>query len=61
MYLKWPFGSPMGEAGNVLQQRRIVLDMLEAVRGLKEPGTIIDLPYRWRREDYSQVPGLRLP
>ena len=61
VYLKWPFGSPMGEAGNRLQQRRVVLDMLETVRGATEPGSIFDLGYRWRREDYMALQGLRLP
>jgi D-proline reductase (dithiol) PrdB len=60
VYLKWPFGSPMGEPGNALQQRRLLLDMLEAVRGATDPGSIFDLGYRWRREDYAAVPGLRL-
>ncbi len=60
LYLKWPFGSPLGEPGHVAQQRRVLLDMLTAVAGITEPGTILDLPYRWRREDYDRLDGLRL-
>lgn len=54
VYVKWPFGSPVGEPGHVAQQRRILLDMIEAVRGLQAPGTVLDLGYRWRREDYGR-------
>lgn len=61
LFLRWPFGNPCGEPGNVAQQRQVVLDMLEAVRGVRDPGAIIDLPYRWRREDYASVEGLWLP
>lgn len=59
--VQWPYGSPLGEPGNALQQRRILLDMLEAVRGLAAPGAVLDLGYRWRREDYTRLPGLKLP
>lgn len=61
LFLRWPFGNPCGEPGNARQQRRVVLDMLEAVRGAPAPGTLIDLPYRWRREDWGTIAGLRLP
>lgn len=61
VYAKWPFGSPMGEPDNMAQQRRILLDMLEAVRGTREPGAVHELNYRWRREDYATLTGLKLP
>ena len=61
LFVRWPFGNPCGEPGNARQQRRVVLDLLEAARGLTEPGAIVDLPYRWRREDWGTVEGLRLP
>ena len=60
LFLRWPFGNPCGEPGNGAQQRRVVMDMLEAVNGLREPGTIVDLPYRWRREDWPDLKGLSL-
>lgn len=60
VFVKWPMGSPVGEPGNVAQQRRIVCDLLEAVRGMSVSGTIVDLGYRWRREDYTVLPGLSL-
>jgi len=56
VYLRWPFGHPIGEPGNTLQQRTIVLEALNALYQIKEPGSIIDLPYRWRREKYVENP-----
>jgi len=51
--LNWPFGHPLGEPGNRQQQRAVLLEALKALYGIKTPGAIIDLPFRWRREDYS--------
>ena len=55
VHVKWPFGHPLGEVGNTLQQRTIVVEALNALYQIKEPGTIIDLPYRWRRETYEAI------
>lgn len=60
LYVNWPFGSPMGEPGHHAQQRRVLLDMLEAVRGVTTPGTLLTLPYPWRRVDYALIQGLDL-
>lgn len=57
LYLRWPIGHPLGQPGALLQQRRILTDALLALEEIREPGTIIDLPYRWRREDYSAIPS----
>lgn len=48
--LRFPFGYPLGDAFDVGFQRRIIEHGLAALEGIKEPGTIIDLPYKW--EDY---------
>lgn len=53
VFLRWPFGHPVGEPGNVAQQRAVVLEALRALYQITEPGTIIDLPFRWRREKYD--------
>ena len=54
LYLNWPMGHPFGEPGNITQQMRIMRDALSAFQDITEPGTIIDLPYRWGRpEDTS--------
>jgi hypothetical protein len=55
LYLRFPYGAALGEPGNVDQQRTILKDMFDALESIEEPGTMIDLPYRWRREKYSPV------
>lgn len=52
--LRWPFGHPLGEPGKVLQQKVVVMAALRALYQIKTPGEIIDLPFRWRRESYSE-------
>ena len=53
VFLRWPFGHPVGEPGNSVQQRAVVYEALRALYQIKEPGTIVDLPFRWRREKYE--------
>ncbi|MEJ2469742.1 MAG: hypothetical protein P8Y96_01310 [Desulfuromonadales bacterium] len=53
IFLKWPFGHPLGEPGHVRQQRAVILEAFRALYTISEPGTIIDLPFRWRRHDYE--------
>jgi hypothetical protein len=55
LYLRYPYGAPLGEPGDVNQQRAIIKEMFEALETIKEPGTIIDLPYRWRRDTFGPV------
>lgn len=52
LFLRWPFGHPLGEPGNVAQQMKVIRDSFRALKEIKEPGTIIDLPYKWKREKY---------
>ena len=53
LYLHWPFGHALGEPGNVAQQRTVLHDMLSMATVAPRPGSVIDLPYRWRREKYA--------
>ncbi|MEK6680362.1 MAG: hypothetical protein AABY79_00155 [Nitrospirota bacterium] len=55
MFLKWPLGHPLGEPFNVKQQRAILKKAFDALREIKEPGTIIDLPYKWKRENWEEL------
>ena len=52
--LRWPFGHPLGEPGNIPQQRAVLFEAFKALETIKSPGEIIDLPFKWRREDYSK-------
>jgi D-proline reductase (dithiol) PrdB len=49
--VKFARGSMFGEPGNVKRQRRIILDALEALQTMTEPGSIQELPYKWKRPD----------
>jgi len=51
LLVKFPRGSMLGEPGNAKRQRRIVMDALEALTTMTEPGTIRELPYRWKKPD----------
>jgi hypothetical protein len=51
MLVKFARGSMFGEPGNVDRQRRIILDALEALQTMTEPGTIQKLPYKWKQPD----------
>ena len=51
LLVKFPRGSMMGEPGNIQRQRRIVLDALSALKTMTLPGTVQELPYRWKRPD----------
>ncbi len=49
LFLRWPYGHPLGEPFNIAQQRWVLCDALRAVAEMQSPGTIEDLPYLWRR------------
>ena len=51
LFLRWPFGHPLGEPFNVAQQLTVLYDAFTFLHAAR-PGEIRDLPYRWRRETY---------
>ena len=51
LLVKFARGSMFGEPGNVKRQRRIILDALNALKTMTEPGTIQELPYQWKLPD----------
>jgi D-proline reductase (dithiol) PrdB len=53
VFLRWPFGHPLGEPGNKKQQRAVLLEAFKALDNIATPGEIVELPFRWRRHDYS--------
>ena len=55
LYLRFPYGTALGEPGNVDQQRTLLKEMFIALQAIDRAGTIIDLPYRWRRDEYGPV------
>lgn len=57
VFLKWPLGHPLGEPHNIKQQSMILRKAFDALADIKEPGTIVDLPYRWRRYEDMGLPN----
>ena len=53
LFLRWPFGHPLGEPFAIAQQQRILRDMFHALETMQEPGSLVNLGYRWRRERYD--------
>ncbi|HEU4371773.1 MAG TPA: hypothetical protein VFV05_26415 [Methylomirabilota bacterium] len=53
LYLRYPFGHPMGEAFDVAQQRTILLTGLEALATITTPGTILEPGWPWRRHRFA--------
>jgi hypothetical protein len=53
VFLRWPYGHPFGEPFNAAQQRAVLRAAFKALVEIAEPGLIVDLPYRWRREKYE--------
>jgi len=54
VFVKWPLGHPLGEPGNVLQQRTIIYDALALLISAREPGIIFEPGYRWRRTTFAE-------
>ena len=55
-YLRYPAGNQLGEAGKPQQQRAIITAVLEAASQMGTPGSIIELPFRWRRFPIQEEP-----
>jgi D-proline reductase (dithiol) PrdB len=56
VFVRWPFGHPLGEPGNTAQQFTILHDAFDFLY-TASPGEIRDLPYPWRRWTYT-MPAL---
>jgi len=53
--VKYPYGQPFGLPEDIDQQRVIVEDALALLEQATVPGTIVEAPYSWRREDFSAI------
>ncbi len=52
LYLRFPFGHALGEAGNRNQQLHILYLAFQLLFSATEPGTIRDAGLHWRRGSY---------
>jgi hypothetical protein len=50
-YVEHPFGFTLGELGDKQRQKAILKRVLKEATGHYDPGTIIDLPYKWIKDD----------
>lgn len=50
--VEFPFGHPLGHAGDREEQMRVIRDSLRALVEINEPNTVVDLPYEWPDFDY---------
>ena len=53
LYLRYPFGHPMGEAFAAAQQRTILRDALRVLETASAPGQIVEPGYRWKRHRFA--------
>lgn len=53
IFLKWPFGHPLGRIFNSLEHRAVLTEAFKALIEITEPGAIIDIPFKWKREHYE--------
>lgn len=53
VFLRWPFGHPLGEPFHVAQQRTVLTEAFNALYTIDAPGKIVDLPFKWRRHTYD--------
>jgi D-proline reductase (dithiol) PrdB len=61
IFLRWPFGHPLGEPHHPAQQSAVLGKAFEALYQIAAPGEIIDVNWRWRRETYPPAPWTEDP
>jgi D-proline reductase (dithiol) PrdB len=49
LFVKFPFGAPLGPAGATETQRGVILEALEILATATEPGIIVDSPRVWKQ------------
>jgi hypothetical protein len=49
LFVKFPFGAPMGPAHDVETQRGVIMVALSVLESATEAGTIVDSPRMWKR------------
>jgi len=50
--VEFPFGHPLGHAGDREEQMRVIRDCLRAIVEINGPNTVVELPYVWPDFDY---------
>lgn len=60
LYVEHPFGHTFGDLYDRELQRRILLDCLKAAEEIAESGAILELPYKWTKNDLREKQLLKL-
>jgi len=56
VFLNWPMGHPLGQPFKADVQMAVIKSAFRALETIKEPGTILDLPFRWKKpEDLKDI------
>ena len=53
VFINFPLGHTSGKPFDHDLQTKIIKDAFDALKSIKEPGTIVDLPYQWQDNDDS--------
>lgn len=53
VFINFPLGHTTGKPFDRDLQMKIIKDTFEALKSLREPGAIVDLPYEWKEGDDS--------
>lgn len=52
--LEFPLGHPVGKAFDQKQQKVILMETFRALESIKEPGVILELPYKWQATEEAR-------
>jgi hypothetical protein len=53
VFINFPLGHTSGKPFDRELQTKIIKDAFDALKSIREPGTIVDLPYHWQGDDDS--------
>jgi hypothetical protein len=51
VFVNYPLGHTSGKPFDRELQMKIIKDAFDALKSIREPGAIIDLPYKWQGDD----------
>jgi D-proline reductase (dithiol) PrdB len=51
LFVRFPLGAPCGPANEAETHRAVIRQALDVLATAQEPGTIVDSPLQWKREN----------
>lgn len=55
LFLRWPFGHPLGEPGKTAQQHAVLWRAFQLAYGAEEAGSFDDPGWAWRRHTFEEL------